>query len=69
MNPIEEEEFTADLSVIYHRGGLGAVYEAGRVDGRNATGGDCPDCEGRGTIQGADRMLLCSRCDATGEER
>lgn len=32
MNPTEDEE-TDDLSVIYHRGGLDAVYEAGRSDG------------------------------------
>lgn len=32
MNPTEDEE-TDDLSVIYHRGGLDAVYQVGRADG------------------------------------
>lgn len=28
---------------------------------------DCPDCAGQGTSVEADRILLCSRCSATGE--
>ena len=27
---------------------------------------DCPDCGGQGVVQGWDRLLLCSRCSATG---
>ena len=27
----------------------------------------CPDCKGQGVVQGWDRLLLCSRCSASGE--
>lgn len=27
----------------------------------------CPDCDGQGIAVGSDRMLLCARCDMTGE--
>ena len=35
--------------------------------GREDDAEDCPDCGGQGVVQGEDRLLLCSRCDATGE--
>ena len=35
--------------------------------GRDVESDDCPDCGGQGVVQGEDRLLLCSRCDATGE--
>ena len=35
--------------------------------GREVETDDCPDCNGQGVVQGEDRLLLCSRCSATGE--
>lgn len=31
------------------------------------TPSDCPDCDGQGVVMGSDRLLLCSRCDASGD--
>jgi ribosomal protein L37AE/L43A len=55
---------------------MSEITEADFLEGRDnwreayaqdATTGDCPDCGGRGAVMGADSILLCSRCDATGE--
>jgi hypothetical protein len=55
---------------------MSEITEADFIEGRDnwraayahdATTRDCPDCDGRGSVMGADHILLCSQCDATGE--
>ena len=42
-------------------------YTPTTEDIREIESDDCPDCGGQGLVRGEDRLLLCSRCDATGQ--
>lgn len=56
------------------RGIVGTIYRENQLGGSvkfslivEQAEKSCPDCEGQGFVHGSDRILLCSRCDMSGE--